>query len=168
MESNVAGSRAEESPGPNLLVIAAITAALLAISAVGGLATDTDSDWYRSLNRPDWQPPSWVFGPVWTAIYILLGVSAYLTWRGLDGSRRRAAMALYALNGLLNVGWTLIFFQLEAATLAGVEIVALLVTILLLIGMTRREVPLAAAALVPYGLWVGFATALTWTIALSN
>lgn len=146
----------------------AIGLAVFAVAALGGLATDTTSAWYSQLDRPSWQPPGAVFGPVWTVLYVALGVSAWLAWRDVRGARRRVVLALYAANFVLNGLWTVIFFQWHAPVAAGVEILALLATIVALIAWVRPANRLAAWLLVPYGAWVAFASALTWTIALAN
>ena len=145
-----------------------ITAAVAAISAGGGLAVDTESDWYRGLQLPSWQPPGAAFGPVWTALYILLARSAYLAWRDLAGARRRPVLGLYVLNGMLNLAWTVLFFRAHNPVLAGIEILLLLGTILALIVLMRPVSRQASWALVPYALWVAFAAALTWAIAAAN
>ena len=76
-----------------------IAASVVAIAGLGGLASDVRSEWYISLEKPSWQPPGWVFGPVWTVLYALLAVSAFLAWRDAHGPRRRPLLALYAANG---------------------------------------------------------------------
>lgn len=145
-----------------------ITAAVVAIAGLGGLATDTNSEWYRDLDLPSWQPPGAAFGPVWTVLYALLARSAYLAWRDLSGSRRAPVLGLYALNGALNLAWTILFFRAHRPVLAGVEILLLLATIVGLIVLMRPVSRQAAWALVPYALWVAFAAALTWAIAARN
>src|SRR5215212_5546434 len=92
------------------LAAVVIAAAAAAIAGIGGLATDTESEWYRSLELPSWQPPGAVFGPVWTVIYVLAGTSAFLAWRDVSGSRRRPVLALYAGNGILNAALIVICF----------------------------------------------------------
>jgi tryptophan-rich sensory protein len=139
-----------------------------AIAGIGGLATDTESTWYRDLDLPSWQPPGAVFGPVWTVLYALLARSAYLAWRELVGKRRKPILGLYALNGALNLAWTILFFRAHRPVLAGVEILLLLATIVVLIALMRPVSRQASWALVPYALWVAFAAALTWAIAASN
>lgn len=141
---------------------------MLAVALVGGLATDTSSEWYRGLDRPSWQPPGWVFGPVWSALYVLIGFAWFRSWGWLEGPRRRPVLWLFLANAVLNAGWTWLFFQAEAPVAAGVEIVALLAVIAALIALTWRPLPSAAVALLPYAAWVGFAAALTWTIAARN
>jgi len=143
-------------------------AAVTAVAVVGGLATDTSSDWYRELEKPSWQPPGSVFGPVWTVLYVLIAVAATLSFRDVGGPRRRLVLGLYAANLALNVAWTWIFFQGHAPTAAGIEIVLLLATIVALIWLVRPHNRAAALALAPYGAWVAFATALTWAIAAHN
>jgi len=154
---------------PGHRAAAAVTiACVVAISAIGGLSTDTGSEWYRNLDLPPWQPPGWVFGPVWTLLYALLARSAYLAWRDVEGARRTPVLGLYAFNGALNVAWTVLFFRMHRPVLAGIEILLLLATILVLIVLMRPVSRQAAWALVPYALWVSFATALTWAIAARN
>jgi translocator protein len=150
------------------LAAAGWASAVTAVAIVGGLATDTSSDWYRQLDRPSWQPPGAVFGPVWTILYVLIAVSATLSFRDVGGPRRRIVLGLFAANLALNLAWTWIFFQGHSPTAAGVEIVVLLGTIVALIALVRPYNRAAALALVPYGAWVAFATVLTWTIATRN
>src|SRR5689334_7643485 len=143
-------------------------AAVTAVAIAGGLATDTSSEWYRELDRPSWQPPGAVFGPVWTVLYVLIAVAATLAYRDVGGPRRRLVLGLFAANLALNLAWTWIFFQGHAPRAAGVEILVLLGTIVALIALVRPHNRTAALALAPYGAWVAFATALTWAIALRN
>jgi translocator protein len=143
-------------------------AAVTAVALVGGLATDTSSDWYRQLDRPSWQPPGAVFGPVWTVLYVLLAAAATLAYRDVGGPRRRLVLGLFAANLVLNLAWTWIFFQGHAPVAAGVEILLLLATIVALVVLVRPYNRAAALALAPYGAWVAFATALTWAIAARN
>ncbi len=144
------------------------TAAVAAIAVLGGLATDTTSEWYEGLERPAWQPPGSVFGPVWTVLYVLLAISAALAWRDVRGPRRRLVLGLYAANLAMNLGWTVIFFRLHAPWAALADIVGLLASIVALFVLVRRHNAAAADALVPYAAWVTFATALTTAIAARN
>lgn len=148
--------------------LAAWGAAVAVVAAAGGLATDTTSDWYEQLDKPAWQPPGAVFGPVWTVLYVLLALSAALAWRDVRGPRRRLILGLYAANLVLNLGWTVVFFQLRAPWAALGEILALLASIVALVVLVRGHNRAAAAMLVPYGIWVAFAAVLTGTIAAAN
>lgn len=161
-------TRALTARRPEAAAAVAIALGVIAVAAVGGIATDTGSPWYRALDVPSFQPPGWVFAPVWTVLYVLLAWSFWLAWRDVGGRRRDAVLALYALNLQLNLAWTLIFFQAHDASFAAVEIVALLATILALIALVWRDSRTAALALVPYAVWVSLATAITWWIAANN
>ncbi len=153
---------------PLVPVAAAWAAAVTVVAVVGGLATDTSSDWYKELDRPSWQPPGAVFGPVWTVLYVLIAIAATLSYRDVGGPRRRIVLGLFAANLALNVAWTWIFFQGHRPKAAGVEILFLLGTIVALIRLIWPHNRTAALALAPYGAWVAFASALTWTIAVNN
>jgi len=152
----------------NVVAAAMIAAGVIAVAGIGGLATDPDGAWYSGLEKPAWQPPSWVFGPAWTVLYVLLAISTFLAWRRVTGPTRPAVLGLYAANYALNLGWTLIFFAAEAALIAGVEIIALLATIVALAVLVRPHSRAAALALVPYALWVAFAASLNWAIVFLN
>lgn len=161
--------RAPRSDRPRVAAIAAGWAvAVTAVALVGGLATDTESDWYRNLDRPSWQPPGPAFGIVWTILYATIAISATLACRDLPQRRRRVVVGLFAANLVLNVAWTWIFFQAENPRAAGVEILFLLGTIAGLIRLILPYNRAAALLLAPYGAWVAFATVLTWTIAARN
>lgn len=157
---------APPSPPVRLVPVAAgWAAAVTGVAVAGGLGTDTSSDWYRNLKKPAWQPPGAVFGPVWTALYVLIAIAATLAVRDVPGPRRRFVTGLFAANLALNLAWTWIFFRGHAPRAAGVEILVLLATIVALVWLIWPHNRTAALALAPYGAWTAFATALTWTIA---
>ncbi|MEO5711073.1 MAG: TspO/MBR family protein [Nocardioidaceae bacterium] len=145
------------------------TAVAVVVTAVaGGLGTDVRSRWYAGLDKPRWQPPGWVFGPAWTALYALIAVgSAHALDRAEPEEARDYSTAL-AANLALNTGWTWIFFTARRPRLALAEILVLEVSTLDLVRRTKRLDPTAAALLAPYAGWVGFATALTASIARRN
>src|SRR3954471_18142160 len=149
-------------------VAAGWAAAVTGVAVAGGIGSDTSSDWYRKLAKPSWQPPGAVFGPVWTVLYVLTAIAATLAARDVPAPRRRFVTGLFAANLALNLAWTWIFFRGHAARAAGVEILVLLGTIVALIRLIWPHNRAAALALAPYGAWVAFATALTWTIAVRN
>ncbi len=133
----------------------------LLVGALGGWVTATSvSDWYPTLNKPSFNPPNWLFGPVWTALYVLMGIAAWRVWSTAWADRARGPLALFALQLALNLGWSVVFFGLRAPGPAVVVIVALEAAILATILAFRRIDGLAAALLVPYALWVAFATVL--------
>lgn len=145
------------------------------VGIVGALTTATgESSWYQSLSKPPFQPPSWLFGPVWTLLYALMGVAAFLVWhagRNTEGPGRRevrVALGLFVAQLMLNGIWTPVFFGVESITGGAVVIVALLVLLAVTVRAFFRVSRTAGWLLVPYLLWVGFATALNLSIWVLN
>lgn len=130
---------------------------LLAFAASGAGAFFSPGEWYASLNKPSFNPPGWVFGPVWTALYAMMGVSAWLVWRQRDPGR---PLKLWLLQLALNAAWTPVFFGLHWMGTALAVIIAMWLSILATILSFWRRSRVAALLLVPYLLWVGFATVL--------
>ena len=124
--------------------------------------------WYRLLNRPEWNPPNWLFAPVWTSLYILMGVACYLIWIKAPSAKRSAALLLYFVQLALNFTWSFLFFRMHQPGLAFVEIILLWLCILLTIFAFARLSRLAAWLLVPYISWVSFAAILNHTIWQMN
>jgi translocator protein len=148
------------------LAIAGLVA--IAAASLGGALTDTGA-WYRALNKPTWQPPDWLFGPVWTVIYALTAVSAAAAWRAApDAGARRLTVLLYGANAVLNVVWSLLFFHLQRPDWAMIEVVALWLSIAALIAVTSRWSRLAGVLLLPYLAWVSFAAVLNLAIVRLN
>lgn len=151
-----------------MLAPGAIISAVAGSAALGGLATDPDSSWYKDLDKPSWQPPAYVFAPVWTVLYALIATSMILVWRRSGREGRQKTFVLWGSNLALNLAWTIIFFRGHSPLAAGVEILVLEGTT---VGLIVRSWPvsrISALMLVPYLLWVALASALTWTIALRN
>jgi translocator protein len=142
--------------------VAGILGAVGATATIGAMATAPAlrTRWYRRLDKPRWQPPGPVFGPVWTAIYALIAASMLIVRR--RGDEQRTLFVLFGTNLALNVAWTLIFFRGRSPLAAGVEILVLEGTTVALIVRARHVSRLASLLLVPYALWIAFATALTW------
>jgi translocator protein len=134
----------------------------LAVGAVAGMFTaKAVPEWYATLNQPSFNPPNWVFGPVWTFLYIVMGISFYLVWQTPPGQLRSMAIAAFFLQLLLNFAWSFLFFYFKQIGSALVEIVLLWLAILTMILIFYRIRPLSAWLNVPYLLWVTFATLLT-------
>ncbi len=134
----------------------------LGLGSVAGMVTsEAIPEWYASLNRPSFSPPSWLFGPVWTAIYILLGISLFLVWKRPSGADRNRALLVFVVQMVLNFAWTFIFFYFKMLQLALIEIVVLWLSILVMMLWFYKVKPLAAYLNIPYFLWVSFATVLT-------
>jgi benzodiazapine receptor len=138
----------------------------LVVGGLGGVATASAiPTWYQDLNKPSWNPPNWVFGPVWTLLYILMGVAAWLVWRlGWDNPQVRVALAIFGVQLLLNLFWSLIFFGLRSPGWAVLEIIILWGFILATTVQFYRLESVAGLLLVPYQLWVTFAALLNATV----
>jgi tryptophan-rich sensory protein len=141
--------------------------------AIGAIASRNAGDFYGALARPSWAPPGWLFGPVWSTLYLLMGIAAWLVWRArpttpVEDASRRRGLALFVGQLALNALWTWLFFAWRQGALAFGEIVLLLLAVALTIWQFGRVRPLAAWLLVPYLGWVSFATALTWAVWQRN
>ena len=121
-------------------------------------------EWYATLRKPTWNPPSWIFGPVWTALYLMMATAAWLVWQRGGWSGQRRALTLYLVQLVLNAAWTPLFFGLKMPGPAFAEILLLLGAIIATTVAFRRVNKGAAALLVPYLAWVSFAAFLNFTL----
>ncbi len=121
-------------------------------------------EWYLQLRKPVWTPPGYLFGPVWTFLYAAMGVSAWMVWQQHGFGRARFALSLFIAQLVLNGAWTWIFFGLHALGAAFLEITILWLLILATLIAFWRKQKVAAILLIPYLIWVGFASVLTYTI----
>jgi translocator protein len=137
-----------------------------AAGGVGAIASVDAASFYAQLTKPSWAPPAGVFGPVWSALYALMGIAAWLVWRA-PGSRR-VALGLFVAQLAANALWSWLFFGWHRGALAAVEVLILLALIAATTAAFWPVSRLAALLLVPYLLWVGFASALTWAVWRSN
>ena len=131
-----------------------------ATGAIGALASIHAAELYAQLDRPRWAPPASVFGPVWTVLYLLIAVAGWLAWRERNARGRRAALVLYFTQLALNALWSWLFFGWHLGALALVDVCVLWLAVLATMVQFWRLRPLACALLLPYLLWVSFATAL--------
>jgi translocator protein len=137
-----------------------------AVAASGAYFTVTGSgSWYQQINRPEWNPPGWIFGPVWTVLYIMMGFAFYLVWKS-DAAKglKQKAMGFWIAQLIANFFWSFIFFGQQQPGWAFAEILLLWVLILLTIFAFARINKLAAWLLVPYISWVSFAAMLNFAI----
>jgi translocator protein len=139
-----------------LVALASATASSVTLPQIGG--------WYAGLEKPWFNPPNWLFGPVWSALYAMMAIAGWLVWRerGLKGAR--GALALFGLQLALNILWSLIFFGLESPGAAFVEIAALWLAVAATLIAFRRIKPLAGWLFVPYLLWVSYAAVLNGAV----
>ena len=142
-------------------------AGFLVLCVVGGAASGLASppgEWYASLAKPSWNPPNWIFGPVWTALYAMIGVAGWRLWRRRAAPGATRAMGWYGAQLALNFAWTPVFFGLHRPGAALAVIVAMLGAIVATIALSWRVDRPAALLLAPYAAWVSFATALNAAI----
>lgn len=135
-----------------------------AASAVGAVASIQAKSFYGQLVQPEWAPPSYVFGPVWTVLYALMAIAAWLVWRSGGFHTNRVALSLFMVQLALNALWSWLFFAWQRGALAFVDIVLLWVLIVVTLVSFWRVRPLAGALLIPYLLWVSFAAALNYSL----
>jgi tryptophan-rich sensory protein len=160
---------------------AALVISVLACSgaaAVGAIATSQSvMTWYRTLERPTWSPPDWLFGPVWTLLYAMMAVAAFLVWRrgfGVPGQipdvrpAVRIALVVFAVQLALNALWSWLFFAMRSPLAGLIEIVVLWIAIAATIALFWPLSRIAAGMMVPYLAWVTFATALNGTLWWMN
>lgn len=171
---------AQENDERSMNPVAALAVALAApaaAAAVGAVATQQSVDgWYDKLNKPNWAPPKWLFAPVWTLLYGLMGVASWLVWRKgqekrLFGSNKpamRRALGLYGVQLGLNSLWSILFFGMRRLDLAFFELLALWGAIAATVRAFGRLRPAAALLMAPYLLWTTFAGALNGSIWLLN
>ena len=133
-------------------------------AAIGAAASVQAGPFYTQLLRPDWAPPPAVFGPVWTVLYVLMGIAAWLVWRVGGFHAARSALTLYLVQLALNALWTWLFFGWQRGALAFADIVVLWALIVATLIAFWRIRPLAGMLLVPYLLWVSFAAALNYSV----
>jgi len=141
-------------------------------SAIGALVMRSkgpaDSAWFRSLNKPGFQPPNWVFAPVWTALYGTIAYSGFRIWRAEKSPERTKALALWAAQLAANAAWTPLFFGAHRPKAAMVDMIALDATASAYVAAAAKVDPRAAAAVGPYLAWLAFATALNGAIVAKN
>jgi len=150
----------------NTLKLIIAIAIPLIVGGTSGFFTATGVEsWYQTIARPTWNPPGWLFGPVWTTLYVMMGISLFLVWKE-DASveLKKIGIALFAVQLVLNFFWSFIFFDQHQIGWALVEIAAMWVFILLTIFAFAQVNKAAAWLLVPYISWVSFATILNYTI----
>ncbi len=137
---------------------------LLSFSAAALGGVFMPGDWYAGLQKPSWNPPNWIFGPVWTALYTMMAFAAWLVWRRGGFAAQRNALVLFLLQLLFNGLWSPLFFGIKQPAVAFVDIVLLWLALLATIVAFWKARPLSGVLLVPYLAWVTFASALNFTL----
>lgn len=146
---------------PSLAICLLLT---FAAGGIGAIASVNAAAFYQGLARPPWAPPAWLFGPVWTVLYVLIGVSAWLVWRKARLTRGVTPYILFGAQLAANALWTWLFFAWMQGALAFFDVILLLVLIAANMAAFVKIKPIAGWLLAPYLAWVAFATALTWSV----
>jgi len=150
------------------LIIMFIASILIpqAIGALGGLLTAPSiGSWYAGLNKPSFNPPDWIFGPVWTALYLMMGIALFLVWKnGLSRKETKQAVVAFFIQLALNLAWSYLFFYLHSPFRAFIDIIALWIAIAATLAAFLKVSRAAGILLVPYLLWVSFAAVLNFFI----
>lgn len=141
----------------------------LSLGAIAGMFTaQSVPEWYATLNKPSFNPPDWIFGPVWTSLYILMGISLFLIWKQVASKERNLAILIFFLQLLLNFAWSFIFFYFNMIGIALIEIVLLWIGIIIMSVLFYKIKPMAAYINIPYFIWVTFAAILNASYYLLN
>lgn len=143
-------------------------AVVFAAAAIGAVASVDASSFYAQLVRPVWAPPASAFGPVWSVLYLLMGIAAWLVWRERGANHLGAALTLFIAQLCANALWSWLFFAWHSGALAFAEVLVLLALIAATIAVFWRIRRLAAVLMLPYFAWVCLASALTWSVWRSN
>ena len=162
-------SAARHSGAVSLIGLAFALALCVGVGALGGVWTAGGvRDWYPTLAKPPITPPGWLFGPVWTALYLIMGYAAWRVWRKAGFGGAPAALTLFAIQLALNLAWSYLFFGRHWIGAAFAEIIVLLIAIGATALAFARTDRVAARLLVPYIAWVAFASVLTGWIWMLN
>ena len=140
----------------------------LCAGAVGAIASARARTFYASLDRPSWSPPGWIFGPVWTVLYVLMGTAAWIVWRERGWSSAQGTLTLFCVQLVLNGLWSWLFFAWHRGGLAFAEVVVLALAIIAMIVAFAQVSHVAAVLLIPYIAWVAFASALNYSLWRRN
>ena len=141
----------------------------LGVGAVAGIFTAQGvQEWYLTLNRPSFNPPNWIFAPVWTTLYILMGISLFLIWKLETSKARNFAILAFTIQLLFNFAWSFIFFYFNMLGIALIEIILLWVSIVTMLVLFYKIKPITAYMNIPYLLWVSFASLLNGAYYMLN
>ena len=155
-------NRARSGLRLNVLPLAGWLVLCFAAASLGALFMP--GEWYAALRKPPWNPPAWIFGPVWSALYMMMAIAAWLVWKQGGFTTQRGPLSLFFLQLVLNAAWTPLFFGLHWPGVAFGEITCLWLAIAATLAAFRRVSRLASWLLAPYLAWVSFAALLNFTL----
>ena len=145
-------------------LIGALIALVLTFSAAYIGSRFTVGEWYVDLSKPSWNPPNWLFGPVWTVLYLLMAISAWLVWKKAGFQGATVPLIIFLVQLVLNAAWSWLFFGLHEIGIAFIEIVVLWLAILICTILFWRIIAISGILLVPYLMWVAFAAVLNYKL----
>ena len=167
--SNVKPVRRRATVAKQLLMLAVFILICFAVAGCGAYVTAMSvNGWYQTLNKPSWNPPDWIFGPVWTALYLMMAIAAWLVWRDEGRASARSPLGWFAIQLGLNLLWSIVFFGMRQPGWAFGEIVLLWLTISITIRRFHAHSVLAAALMFPYLIWTTFAAVLNFWLWSMN
>lgn len=146
----------------SVIGLASFVAACFLVALTG--AFFRPGEWYEGLNKPSWQPPNWLFAPVWTVLYVMIAVSGWLVWRKAGFAGAGLPLAVYAVQLILNAAWSPIFFGLRRPDLAFIEIILLWASVVATLALFHPIQAVATLLLAPYLAWVSFAAVLNFVV----
>ncbi len=153
----------------SVVMLVLFIAVCFAAAAAGAFFTSSSvSDWYPMLRKPSWTPPSWLFGPVWTVLYLMMAIAAWLVWRKAGWDYAAWALGLFAFQLALNAAWSPLFFGLKSPLAGLLDIIPLWAAILVTLLSFCKISPIAGLMMIPYWLWASFAAALNFAIWKMN
>ena len=153
----------------SLIVFVLFVTGCFVVAGVGALFTASSvNEWYPMIRKPSWTPPSWLFGPVWTFLYLIMGIAAWIIWYKASWDRASWALGLFAFQLVLNAAWSPLFFGLQSPLAGLLAIIPLWAAILVTLLLFWKISPFAGLLMVPYWLWVSFATVLNFAIWRMN
>ncbi len=164
------GALQRRTMGGDIVALVIFVGLCLAVGALGGTWTaESVRTWYPTLAKPPINPPNWVFGPVWTVLYIAMGIAAWRVWRADGVFRARVALAAFGVQLALNLAWSFLFFGRHLIGAALIDILLLLAAIIGTLMLFARHDRIAAWLMVPYAAWVAYASVLNgWIWALNR
>ena len=152
-----------------IIVLILCISLTLFIGAISGIATASGiNNWYVTLNKPVFNPPNYLFGPVWTVLYILMGVSFYLILQSKNSILKKRAIMIFFIQLFLNFCWSFLFFKFQLVGIAFIEIIFIWVSIIIMIVAFYKINKIASCLQIPYLLWVSFASVLNGSIWILN
>ncbi len=161
----MASSYSARAPAYQWLVLALFIGICLGVGAVGGVVTSGSvQSWYPQLRKPNWTPPNWLFGPVWTTLYILMAAAAWLVWRERKTIRGTKPLMAFWVQLGLNLLWSVLFFGLRSPGAAFAEVLLLCLAVGVTLVLFWRVNRVSGLLLVPYAMWLGFASVLNGVV----